>query len=321
MKLIDLAKVHPVFSHGWLRKMAERALAVEAFNTFYRNARDGDPDLPFMKRCLDELEVDYEVEDAKHLEALMQGPCVVVANHPFGGVESLVFAHLVRQVRPDAKILVNYLLAQVPEIGPWVIGVDPFERSSSSRSNLAPMREAIQHVQGGGVLALYPAGAVSHYHWRQRMVTDPPWSLHMAAIAQRTNAPILPLFFHGQNGWLFQVLGGIHPMLRTALLFRELMNKRGRTIKLRIGKVISPKQWQRFKSKQRLTAFVRASTYLLRKPTEAALRHAAHRAAPIAESIDPSVLDDEIQSLPRRQNWQFKKGLKSISSNAVKPQV
>lgn len=311
MKLINLADVHPLLSKPWLGSLVERVLAVDQFNSFYQGAQQRDPDIPFMKRCLDELEVDYEVNGSARLEDLMQGPALVVANHPYGGVESLVISHIIRQVRPDAKVLVNYLLAQVPEVEPWVIPVDPFEGKESTRTNLSAMRQAIRHVKDGSVLVMFPAGAVSHFHWRHARVTDPAWSPHMASIAQRTKAPILPIYFHGSNGPLFQTLGAVHPMLRTACLCRELMNKRRRKLQLTVGKVLRPVQWQRFEDKDRLTAFVRASTYLLKKPSEETREELSstddHQTA-IADAVDPNVLATEIGEMPSEAKLSTQRG-------------
>jgi putative hemolysin len=50
--------------------------------------------------------------------------------------------------------------------------------------------------------------------------------------------PVVPIYFHGNNGLLFNLLSLIHPALRTAKLPSELFNKQGHTIKLRIGKPI-----------------------------------------------------------------------------------
>ena len=310
MKLINLADAYPLLGKPWLGPLVERVLAVDQFNTFYRGSQQRDPDIPFMKRCLDELEVDYEINGSPHLEDLMQGSALVVANHPFGGVESLVISHIIRQIRPDAKVLVNYLLARVPEVNPWVIPVDPFERETSVRANLSAMRQAIRHVKDGGVLVMFPAGAVSHFHWRHARVTDPAWSPHMASIAQRTQAPILPIYFHGSNGPLFQTLGAIHPMMRTACLCRELMNKRGRTVELTVGKALRPVQWQRFEDKDRLTAFVRASTYLLKKPPETEEEHplAEDHQTAIAEAVDTNILATEVASMPSESKLATQRG-------------
>ena len=323
MKLINLAEAYPLLGKPWLGFLVERLLAVDRFNAFYRGAQQRDPDTPFMKRCLDELEVDYDINGSENLEALMQGRAIVVANHPFGGVDSLVFAHIIRQVRPDAKVLVNHLLAKVPEIEPWVIPVDPFERDDSVRSNLAAMRQALRHLQKDGVLVMYPAGAVSHFQWRHGRVTDPEWSPHMAAMAQRCKAPILPIYFHGSNGLPFQFLGALHPMMRTASLCRELMNKRGRLVQLTVGKVLQPIHWQRFEGKERLTAFVRASTYLLKSPPKSAEESAVEdRQSLVAEPIDPNILAEEIVALSADAKLTTQRGFEVyLTTRAASPNL
>jgi len=46
------------------------------------------------------------------------GPVLVVANHPFGGLEGLLAAWLLLDVRPDVKIMANALLEHIPELAP-----------------------------------------------------------------------------------------------------------------------------------------------------------------------------------------------------------
>ncbi|PYQ91628.1 MAG: hypothetical protein DMF97_22265 [Acidobacteria bacterium] len=46
---------------------------------------------------------------------------------------------------------------------------------------------------------------------------------------------MLPAFIDGANTRTFYAAGYVHPALRTALLARELLNKRGATVTVRLG--------------------------------------------------------------------------------------
>jgi len=63
---------------------------------------------------------------------------------------------------------------------------------------------------------------------------DSPWKPTMARLARTTGAAILPAHIEGANSRLFYAAGRLHPALRTALLARELLKKRGATIRIRI---------------------------------------------------------------------------------------
>lgn len=74
----------------------------------------------------------------------------------------------------------------------------------------------------------------------------------------------MPIYFFGQNSFLFNLLGLIHPTLRTARLPAELFNKNGRSVRVRIGAALSPSDILPFAERPKvLLDFVRARTYAL----------------------------------------------------------
>ena len=305
MKLVSLEELSPRFGRSRLGRLAERALGLEEFNDAYGRVQ-GAPDAEeFFQRCVSQLGVDYEVDGDTEMSGILHGPAIVVANHPFGGLEAMVIAHLLLSRRPDTRFIGNYLLNRIEEMRSCVIAVDPFGGRDALRTNLRPMREAIRHLESGGVLVVFPAGTVSHFHFRARAVTDPPWSKHVASLVRRTGAPVIPVHVHGGNGATFQLAGMLHPRLRTALLPRELMNKRGSTVRLTVGRPLSGRQLQRFSDGERMTAFIRATTYLLRHSSEPCAGRTrspsdAHKSAfqPVAEAVPSAEIAAEVASLP-----------------------
>ncbi len=306
MKLLEVAELSPRLGQSFAGPAVERLLGIGGINALYDSVRSGEGTgqeedaAGFYDRVLRELGVEVSLSGEENLACLRPGPCVVVANHPFGAVEAILFLSLLRRIRPDAKVMANYLLMRIPELAPGVIPVDPFDREDSSRRNLSAMREAMRHLRSGGVLGIFPSGTVSHWHLSQRTVTDPAWSPHAAMLSQRAGASILPVYFHGKNGWGFQLAGLIHPLVRTALLPRELLNKRGRSLHVSVGKVLTKRQWSRFDDPDRLTAFIRAATYLL-KETDPRLARAERSAGlwePLAEAVPAETLAAEIRGLP-----------------------
>ncbi|MEW5913288.1 MAG: lysophospholipid acyltransferase family protein, partial [Thermodesulfobacteriota bacterium] len=229
----------------------------------YQRVRGGGGQLAFLDRVLAELGVSYRVPPLELERIPSQGPLMVVANHPYGALEGIVLARLLLGLRPDVKIMANYLLERIPELRDLFILVDPFDAARSLENNLRPLREAIRWLEGGGLLAVFPAGEVAHCTWSDRRVQDPAWSPMAAGIARRTRADVLPMFFAGHNGPLFQVAGLIHPRLRTALLARELVNKQGRCLELKVGNPIAYKRLAARRNSQEATAYLRRRTYLL----------------------------------------------------------
>jgi len=77
-------------------------------------------------------------------------------------------------------------------------------------------------------------------------------------MAKRTGAPIVPVLFDAANSWLFQSVGQLRGMIRTALLPRELLWKRNKTVKVRIGAKIDAERLKRFENAEDASEFVRA---------------------------------------------------------------
>ncbi|MFZ0614563.1 MAG: GNAT family N-acyltransferase [Desulfobacterales bacterium] len=233
------------------------------------------------------LEVGYDLNPDELLNIPARGPLVVVANHPFGGIEGAVLGAVLLKVRPDLRILANYLLKRVDGIGETIIPVDPFDAPGSARQNRKGLKAAVAWLKAGGVLAMFPAGEVAHFRWNRWRVADPVWSPHVAAIARRTGATVLPVFFPGRNSLLFQLLGTLHPRLRTALLPREVMNKAGRRIRLFVGKPIPRQVMKKYDSDAALTNYLRSRTLFLRNRKIDNPRPRLRFPAPIAGASRP----------------------------------
>jgi putative hemolysin len=248
-----------------VRRPAERILRLRELNDEYEAGLLLHEEFENFSQCvLDDMRIDFMVSEEDAAEIPREGPVVAVANHPFGGIEGLMLEAVLRRVRPDVKIMANYMLHALPALRDTFIFVDPFGRQDSSKRNLASIRAAMRFVGDGGALGVFPAGEVSHATFKQRGIMDPPWSAHAARIALRTNAVVVPVYFHGRNSMRFQLAGLIHPRLRTILLPREFLNKRDKTLRVAIGRPIDPGRLRRFESKEEVISYIRMRTYLLR---------------------------------------------------------
>ncbi|MEZ4600046.1 MAG: lysophospholipid acyltransferase family protein [Syntrophotaleaceae bacterium] len=288
----------------------ESLLGLKQCRRLYEKLPGGESSVDFSANALVELGVTCRVEEAEMARIPRQGPVVVVANHPFGAVEGLMLLALLRRVRPDVKVMANYLLSRIPQLQELVIAVDPFGGTGAARRNLAPLRESLQWLERGGLLLIFPAGEVSHYQPSHRAIADPPWSRTLARIVRRSGAPVLPVFLPGRNSLFFQCAGLIHPRLRTALLARELLNKQGRKLSVQVGVLLPSKQLSRFASDQELTDYLRLRTYMLgcapRPPREdpgksGPAEGSADDPARLIATQDPDLLADELSRLPNAQ--------------------
>ena len=298
-----LVELSPGQSPSWWSralKPVEKLLSIDVVNETYAAARGATGWSDFVQRCLDHLHVSYRAvrEDLERIPKT--GPVVVVANHPFGCIEGIILANLLAQVRPDVKIMANHLLGRIPEMRDLFIFVDPFGGQNAARANIRPMLQSIRLLEEGGILGVFPAGEVAHLTWASRTITDPPWNSTIARIIRKTKATVVPIFFDGRNSTLFQLLGLVHPRIRTAMLAREIKNKRHQRLDVRIGNPIPFAKIKDIIDDQELTSHLRHRTYMLahREPVSHRPNPAAIAPQPIVEPVPSGLLASEIAALP-----------------------
>ena len=296
------------------RLFLERATGLAELGERYRRAEEAPTLDEFVDRCLDELGIGWDANELDLARIPRTSGSIVIANHPFGAAEGIILLAMLRRVRPDVKVLANYLLGRLTTLRPLLLSVDPFGGPGAPVASLRGLREAVRFVKGGGMLAIFPAGEVAHYDPKAGAVVDPPWSTSLARLVRATKVPVLPVHFHGQNGVTFQLAGLLHPRLRTALLPRELLNKRGRRVEVRVGAQVSYRKLDAFEADAQMVAYLRERTAMLSErparaePTSAGWgvpRIGGHSAAeehrPIVLPVDPELLVREVAALPREQ--------------------
>jgi len=247
--------------------LAGKFLPVDRVRELYRRVRRS-PEGFGLENLLAEMRVELRVNAADTARIPATGPVVVVANHPFGMLDGAVLAVLLTRVRPDVKVMTNYLLRDVPELARHCIFVNPFEsggtvRGSSSDVNRRAVREALAWLQDGGMLAVFPAGEVSHWQFPQAEIADPAWNDTAARLIRRTGAAALPVYFCGRNSVGFHLFGMIHPRLRTAFLLQEFLQQEGRTVEVRVGGEIPGESVGSIADDREAIEYLRWRTYLL----------------------------------------------------------
>ncbi len=250
----------------------------------------------FLQFALDALGVELRLSNGEALKNIPKtGPVLIVANHPLGGLEGIAIAHLLLAVRPDLKVLTNQILTRVPELKELFIGVDVLS-GNAARKNATGILQVNRHLSNGGAVLLFPAGLVSAIEVKRRKIEDRPWNRIAGQLAKKHNASCLPIYVNGRNSKLFYALGLIHPRLRTIMLARELANKQGRPLELRIGDLISPKELQPLPDSQSVTHYLRANTDLLAIDRKTTILQAgvSKTSAPVEQT---TVADHVVQSL------------------------
>jgi putative hemolysin len=227
-----------------------------------------------------------------------RGAVVVIANHPGGAVDGLALLEAVRRQRSDVKLLANHLLGRIPELRDHLIAVNPFR--PASHDNVRGLRQARRWLAAGGALIVFPAGEVSSVADADGHVVDRPWQAGVLALVEWTGAHVVPVFVHGENRRLFRAAGRIHPLLRTALLVRELLARRGTALALSVGTAINADRLAQLGDSTARLAYLRARTYALRERTADRARPEPTLTVPVAPAESPDAMAAEIDALPAR---------------------
>jgi putative hemolysin len=259
-----------------------------------------------LESLLAEMRVGLQIGEADQARIPASGPVVVVANHPYGMLDGAILTVLLTRVRPDVKVLTNFLLSDVPELQKHCIFVDPFQTDRSAESNRRALREALAWLQQGGMLAMFPSGEVSHWQMPEAQIVDPAWNDAAVRLLRRTRATALPVYFCGHNSFGFHLMGMLHPKLRTAFLLQEFLQQEGKTVEVRVGSAIPADAVEAIHDDREATEYLRWRTYLLaRRSKREGAWHSALRSRlvfkiqePVAAPVPADLLAEEVARLP-----------------------
>jgi putative hemolysin len=210
------------------------------------------------------LELKIVVNEDALAKVPRTGSVVFVANHPFGVLDGVIACHLVTRVRSDFRILTNAVLNRADEVQEYLLPVDFSETPQALETNLKSRAAAKHHLMNGGSLIVFPAGGVSTTPrlWDKRAI-DAEWKNLTARLISQAKAPVVPLFFAGQNSRLFQLASHLSMTLRLSLLFKEVHDRIGGEVHVRVGDVIPYEKVQEIGDRQAFMNYLREETYKL----------------------------------------------------------
>jgi len=209
----------------------------------YRRARrmadaiapmDGARALEFVSALLD---VRVEVRGAERVPR--GGRLIAVCNHPTGIADGIAVHDALKPLRPD---LMFYANSDAHRIAPGLIEVlIPVEWREDKRTRertrltLAMTRQAMEAERA---LMIFPAGRMARSGSGRRL-RDLPWAPGAFSVARKYAAPMLPMHLSGPWSSLFHLFHGVSDELRDITLFHELLNKRGKSFRLTVGRPLA----------------------------------------------------------------------------------
>src|SRR5271166_633603 len=232
---------------------------------YLQNQRFPRPDESFWQAAVRSLALDVRYDHNALMAIPKTGPVVVVANHPYGVLDGIVISWLVSKVRSDFVVLTNAVLMRAPEVQGFILPIDFSETEEARQTNLTTRAAARAQLERGGVVVVFPAGAVSTAPDKLglKLAVDGRWQPFVSQLIQRSKADVDPIWFGGQNSRLFQIPSHLSYTLRISLIFHEVRSRIGTSLPVAIGAPIPFVAIAGIKDRQALADDLRSRVYAM----------------------------------------------------------
>lgn len=219
----------------------------------------------FWKDAIKKLDLNLVSHHHSKESIPQSGKLIVVANHAFGVVDGVSICSLLSDIRQDYKMITHKVLRHAEAVKEKIIPIDFTNSKEAMISNIKARKSAENVLKDNGVIVIFPSGTIATKPFLGKKIkaTDGDWKQFTSKLAIRTNSPILPIFFEGQNSQLFHIANKISQTFRYSLMMYELKRKIGDTINLHIGKIISAKKIREIGDLKDITKYIRNKTYEL----------------------------------------------------------
>jgi putative hemolysin len=277
-------------------------LNYKRLNKVYSKVFDKDPVL-LINLLLDELDLKYEIpaDDLKNIPE--SGGFITVSNHPYRGIDSILLLKIILERRRDFRIMASDSLRKIEPLKDIIIPVTKSDRPNIDKPSFTGVKEGILHVKNDHCLGIFPVGEVTSEFEISKIILDREWQGAALKFIKNAGVPVIPVYFHGTKSRLSYIVKKINPLTNFADLPSELMNKKNRIVKIRIGSQVSVKEQSDFKDIARYGRYLRARTYLLGSSLEPGkffakkIKHKESAPLPVAKAVQGNKLVEEFKKI------------------------
>ncbi|MEN8125614.1 MAG: lysophospholipid acyltransferase family protein [Bacteroidota bacterium] len=259
----EIAKILQIEKFGYLGTffgwLFLKTLRISSLNKIYEKHKDK-KGVDFLNNILNEFQINFKIakEDLKNIPE--KGSFITISNHPLGGIDGIILLKILLELRPDFKLLANFLLQRVKPLKPYIFPVNPYSKRKFLQSSFAGIKNALYHLKDEKPLGIFPAGQVATKK-EGNLIVDEFWKKGSIRIIQKAKVPVIPIYFESKNSDFFYFLSKISPSLITSKLPSEFFTQKNRKIEVRIGKPITVNEQDNYKNYQELINFLRKKTF------------------------------------------------------------
>ena len=195
----------------------------------------------------------------------VDGPVIVVSNHPYGILDGLMMGRILSARRGgDFRVLAHQIFCRAADLEEIVLPISFDDTKDAAKLNLATRAQAVSYLQQGGAIGIFPGGTVSTSDRPFSLPMDPSWRTFTAKMIAKSGATVVPVFFEGHNSRLFQLASHIHSTFRTGMFIREFKVKAKKPVRIAVGQPIPAAKLESYqKDPKGCMDFLRKATYEL----------------------------------------------------------
>ncbi len=218
---------------GFIIRYLERILHQKEINDFLNTHDSRNQD--FCKEVLEEIGVTYSIKGVENIPKT--GKCVIVMNHPLGGMDAMALVDGLRDHRTDIKFIVNDLLLNLEPLKDIFVGINKHGKTKSS--SLLQVNSLFSSDQ---LVCVFPAGLVSRK--KNGVVKDLDWKKAFVKQARLNDQLIVPVHIDGELSNFFyrlanfRTLLGIKANIEMLYLADEMFRQKGKHIQFTVGEPI-----------------------------------------------------------------------------------
>lgn len=290
------------FGTDALGRMLVNILKLNKINKVYSGIYEKSG-IDFIDALIEKLDLKYDINPDELNRIPKQGAFIIISNYPFGGLDALILIKILHHIRPDIKIVARYVLKEIKPVEEFFFTTNPFAAKRPS-TGVSAIKKIIEHLKGEHPVIIFPAGEVATYDTDSKRITDKRWQDSAIRFIKKSKVPVVPIYFHGTNRNLFHLLGVIHPLMRTFRLPSDLLNKRNKVLRIRIGTPITVKEQENLTNYQKYGRFLRAKTFALDSTLEVKKFFNTNifrekKEQIIIDAVSPEKIDQEVQHLKK----------------------
>ncbi len=208
-------------------------------------------DIHFIDDFLSRLNISYSITDAELKNIPKSGPFVVLANHPFAFLDSLILLSIFKRSENDFRVLADIDKKEMKAISNFFI--EPGGPSESGILTDDVKNGCLHHLKQGNSLAFFLgdfSAAEESYLSLINLITE-------------AGVPVVPLYFYGSNSVVSNIVKMLPASLRAWVTPGDFNSEGTPVIKLRIGKSIEHADIVAFANPAKSLRYLRACIYAL----------------------------------------------------------